>query len=58
MNKCKNCIHFPCLRNECNINNGWCEYGKLISTFMCEIIDNFDYIASETNKIKSELERE
>lgn len=37
-NKCKVCINFPCSRNECDIINGSCKYGKSVSSFFIKNI--------------------
>lgn len=33
---CKECVYFPCMREECDIFKGHCNYGKSIVTFVIE----------------------
>lgn len=36
--ECKKCIYFPCIREDCDLNKGRCEFGKsLIYKVLSEI---------------------
>lgn len=36
--ECKKCVYFPCIRKECNLKDGKCEFGKsLIYKILKEI---------------------
>lgn len=47
---CRNCIHFPCIKNDCDINNKQhCSKFKSITQSAIEIIDKCNKEVEDVN---------
>ncbi len=50
--ECRKCSSFPCIREECNLYNGNCQYGKsLVQKVSQEMEDKYERSKICTNRV-------